>query len=781
MINRNDNGKLRSGIGSGLLGVVSAVMLSACAYLTPVEQNTSQGGSQPASQLTLLERPRQSNGEQSFYPEVLPARKQQLSLPETKSRIVRGTGNFINQQAAKKTPLRQNTDGEVTLNFELADIRDVIKVIFDTLQENYILDPRIQGEVTIQTTRPLAKEMLIPTLETLLRSNGATLLREGAVYRVLPVTDAVRGGIAPRLNTAQFGPGYSVRIFPLKYISVTEMQTILQPFAPEGGILLADPVRILMILAGTSQELNYIQETIDIFDVNWLKGMSVGMYTLQNVDSQDMAAEMDRLFGPNSGLPLGGLFRFVPINRLNALLVITPQAEFLNDVGAWIERLDGSGGERLYVYEVQFSEAEYLASLLNQIFEGNVTTSEVSSTSSGRVAPNRAATQASAPGSSASRNRNNATNANNNSESANFLQPGGVSVMQLNERRENISGSAPPPINLGSPGGGGSGFADSGVGVGAIGDEIRVIADSENNSLMIWANAQNYGKIVNSLNKIDVPRRQVLIEAMIAEVTLTDDLEYGLQWFFQNRVGGQRSGTGSLGIGNDSVSLSDLTGFSYTLTNTNDFVRAVLSALANDSKLKVLSAPQLMVMDNETATINVGDQEPIVTSNTVTDAGNDIQNFQFRDTGVILEVSPKINAGGLVTLDINQEVTDLGPARTIGNGQTQSSFTQRRINSKVAIQSGQTLVLGGLITDRNSEGQTGIPGLYKVPIIGPLFGNTQRDFQRTELVVLITPRVVNNSQEAAKITEEIKETMRGVVPLESPWKRSITAPRRLLQ
>jgi general secretion pathway protein D len=311
-------------------------------------------------ELTLaerLQRGRQFTPAERIYPNDTGASGKNTT-------VIRGTGNFINTDAARRLPPLEQVDGEVTLNFELADIRDVVKIVFDTLGENYVLDPRVQGEVTVQTSRPLPKEMLLPTLESLLAANGATLLRSGGVYKILPISEAVRGNSSPRLNSARLGPGYSVRIFPLKYISVTEMQTILQPFAPEGGILLADPVRNLLILAGTSQELEYLQETIEIFDVNWLKGMSVGMYVLQNVESQDMATELDKLFGAASELPLAGLFRFVPIERLNAILVITPQAEFLNDVSAWIERLDGSGGERLYVYEVQYSDSEYLASLI---------------------------------------------------------------------------------------------------------------------------------------------------------------------------------------------------------------------------------------------------------------------------------------------------------------------------------------------------------------------------------------------------------------------------------
>jgi general secretion pathway protein D len=475
-----------------------------------------------------------------------------------------------------------------------------------------------------------------------------------------------------------------------------------------------------------------------------------------------MATELDKLFGAASELPLAGLFRFVPIERLNAILVITPQAEFLNDVSAWIERLDGSGGERLYVYEVQYSDSEYLASLINQIYEDSVSSS-AASTSSGQVAPNRTPSQI---GTSSANGRDNQENGTANA------------IFQLSEAEQ--TAGMPPPIDLGGNNLGSSDFGGSssgsfgGGGLGGITDTVRVIADTENNSLLIWASSQNYDKLLSALRKVDVPKRQVLIEATIAEVTLTDELRYGLRWFFENDIGSNYTGAGALNLG-DGPTLSTEgilgSGFSYAILNSGGMVRAVLNLLAQDNKLRVLSSPQLMVIDNQEAKINVGREIPVATSSTVV-GDNLSSNFQFRDTGVILEVKPQINAGGLVTLDVSQEVSSAldGETRNF-NGNPQPVISQRTINSKVAVQSGQTLVLGGLITESSTNNKDGIPGLYKLPIIGPLFGNTSQTSERTELVVLLTPRVVNNSIEADEITTELKERMRGIIPLDSPWKR----------
>jgi len=664
--------------------------------------------------------------------------------------ILPGTGNFVGKKTAiKSEPVVQAAPGEITLNFEGADIRDVIKVIFETLKENYTVDPQVQGEVTVQTSRALTRDALLPTLETLLRINNAVLVREGGINKILPATGAIRSGLTPHPSGS--GVGYGIRIIPLRYISAVEMQTIITPFLPEGGVVRADVLRNLLILAGTPQELANVQGTIDTFDVNWLKGMSIGMFRLRNVDSQAMATNLNQLLGEGSGTPIAGLLRFVPLSKLNAVLVITPQAEYLKEVATWIERLDGVGGERLYVYQVQNSRADYVAELLNGLFNlgGGSGASR-----GGEVAPGLKSAQLS-------------SNTAGGLTSSSGLS-GGSSSSTLGTTS---SGSALSSAGNNRPGGKtGSGTAGSSLGSGGPSagmEEVRIVADTENNSLLIWATSQNYERIVNTLQKMDIAPRQVLIEATIAEVTLTGQLQYGMQWFFNNHIGNSHTGNGSLGLANDLTltnALADIpTGqFSYAITDSAGVVKALLSTLASDSKVKVLSSPQIMVVDNQQAVIQVGTQQPIssgtTTVNNVTTSGG----VTYKDTGVLLDVLPRVNAGGMVNMDIKQQVIDVG---LVDAATGQRSFSQRSVSSKVSIKSGQTVVLGGLIRDNRTEGQSGIPVLYKIPVLGALFGNTDKQVDRTELIVLITPRVVQNSQEAEQVTEEIKRKMQEVVPL----------------
>ena len=306
-------------------------------------------------------------------------------------------------------------------------------------------------------------------------------------------------------------------------------------------------------------------------------------------------------------------------------------------------------------------------------------------------------------------------------------------------------------------------------------EEVRIVAAIENNSLLIWATNQNYERILGTLQKLDVTPRQVLIEATIAEVTLTGNLQYGLQWFFTNDVGSSHTGTGSLGISANDLTVNDVlsgqaTGaFSYAITDSAGLVRGLLNTLANDSKVKVLSSPHVMVVDNQQAVIRVGTQQPIPNGTTTTNNVTTSGGVTYKDTGVLLEVLPRVNSGGMVNMEIKQEVIDLGPLveTTQSSSQTVSSrsFLQRSVTSKVVVKSGQTLVLGGLIRDNRSDTQSGFPILYKIPVLGALFGNTAETLDRTELIVLITPRVVENSQEADQVTEEIKRKMQEIAPL----------------
>lgn len=632
------------------------------------------------------------------------------TAPEGKpdaARIYRGTGALVKTPNPDKEPGSGNT----SLNFEAADVRDIAKtVLAEILQESYIVDPKVGGTITFRTTRPLPREALLPTLETVLRMNGIVLVKENGIYKIMPLASA-RGSLSPRMGGA--AAGFSIQVVPLKYIGCTEMAKILEGFAPDAGAVKADTLRNLLILAGTQNEIQHMLDTIEMFDVDWLSGMSVGLFTLQSADVKTVDAEFNKILGDKANNPLAGAVRIIPLERLNAFVIISPQPYYLEQAKLWLERLDragGTGGTRLYVYHVQNGKAEHLADLLNQTFGG------------GKGQAARPATNAS-------------------------VAPGLT------------------PAQIGSTGGMGTTTANRpAVGTPAVGSmlsisdeagtsEVRIVADKENNFLLVLANAAGYEKIETALKKLDQAPRQVLIEVMIAEVTLSNEFTLGVEWTFTH--GARKSGQLDLGA----AGLGKLVpGFSFALANASGTgVQAVLNMLATDGKVNVLSSPHIMVADNQTAKIQVGDSIPIQGQQTIGVNNISYNSVQYLDTGIILSVTPRINAGGLVNLDITQEYSTQGAVNTaLSNSPT---INKRSAKTQMTAQSGETMVLGGMISENSSNTSSGLPFLSAIPVVGGLFGTTDRLTKKTELIVLITPHVANNLGQAKQISDELQRKM----------------------
>ena len=701
------------------------VLLSGCLWSTPKYppepleasaplQAASVAESAPArlreaavsAEAPAAERPRATRAVQ------IPAPDESASAPP---RLYEGSGKFLNQRGSGLRPVWTSAEGEVTLGFVDTEVREAVRaVLSDILQENYVVDPNVQGTITLRTARPVPISALVPTLQAALRMIGATMIREGDLYKVVPVEQAPRGAapLAERLRFPQ-GPGYGVQVIPLQHIAAAEMAKILEPVVPAGSILRIDEARNLLLLGGTADEQENALEFVELFDVDWLSGMSFALVPLEFADPNQIVRELEVVFGDQAEGPLAGVVRFVPIARLNSLLVISNRPQYLASAESWIERLDlgsESATPRLFVYYVQHRQVAELSQVLNEIF-----------------APSTSAL----PGLG--------------SEPAPLAPP---RLPEDDEDEDERPRPAPAALTLGD------GFAY------ARESEIRIIPDEIYNALVILATPKDYKLVQAALEKLDIVPLQVLIEATIAEVVLNDELRYGLQWFFD--TGDSEFSFSSAAAGGASPIFP---GFNYVFQSTQD-VRIVLDALDEVSDVKVISSPQLLVQDNQEARLQVGDQVPVQTSaaTSVTDGDAPIVNeIEFRDTGVILGVTPHVNASGLVSMDIVQEVSDV--VETTTSEINSPTIQQRKIESTVAIQSGQTVALGGLIRDSQSEGRSGLPVLSRIPILGNLFGATSIDNERTELLVLITPRVIRNSNEAQEVTEELRRRLRKVIPL----------------
>jgi general secretion pathway protein D len=702
------------------------------------------------------------------------------AIESEQPRLYKGTGQLIKGQLPGgglpgPPPGAVAAGPAVTLNFEAADLRDVVRnILTDILNQSYTIDPQVGGTVTIRTTSGIPREALPAALEMLLRMNGAAMVNEGGIWKVLPAASAVRGNLTPQLgnSTRALPPGYSVQIVPLRYMGVRQMAAVLEPFVKDQTTVRVDELRNLMILSGTELELRHLLETIDMFDVNWIAGMSVGLFTLQSADVKTVMGELDKAMGPPDKSPLAGILRIIPIERMNALLIVTPQPEYLDEAKKWIERLDKGGegsGVRFYVYQVQNSRAERIGPLLQQAFTG-------------RAPQQQPAAPTLAPGTPAG------TIVNPPSFQPQTTIPVTATPQQVNVQVQPTGAAAQAAAQAVAR-------AVGGEGIGVV-RNIQVVADKDNNTVLVVATPAEYSVIEAALKKLDVPQRQVVIEVTIAQVNLTDDLQFGVEWLFR---GGAPSGRGSGGNLTRTTPFNPQPGSTQSSTTTNPGlalaqgffyiinnaafpggIQAVLHLLDQYGDVKVISNPHLASLDNQKATIKVGDRIPICQQNIVGagTVGTTTNVFsttsQYIDTGVLLQVTPHINAGGLVALEVQAEVSVAGATTQVCEA---PPINTRSIQTLLAVPSGQTMVMGGLILEDKENTSSGLPLVSRIPILGGLFGTQELKNNRTELLMFITPRVVENETDVQRIIDDLRHRMEQLDQIFPARKTASEAPQ----
>ncbi|MEY2757932.1 MAG: GspD-like [Pseudomonadota bacterium] len=618
--------------------------------------------------------------------------------------IQKGTGRFVDSGASTARSGRGNI---VVKLVDVPTADAVQQILGDTLGLNYVIEGEASGSVTIQTARPVDQRSLLQMLAGALASNNLVLINEGGFYRVAPADAAATASriVSYGANPTDLRVGPGVQVVPLRHISAVEMEKILRPIASEGAVARVDTARNLLILKEDARNLVSMLEMVDLFDVDYMAGMSFAVLPVKNTSASLLVGELEQLFGAASGSPMAGVVRFIPIERLNSVLAISAQPHHLDQVQAWMRQLDRTGSmadQSFHVIPLQNRPAREVAELLQKSLTPADSAAEAALTAV-NPALTPVITDSTAPG---------------------------ASVPAVEVTVPAISSPSSKPA--------------------------RILADEANNSLVILASAEEYQLLQQVIALLDVTPNQVMLEATIAEVTLNDDLAFGITWFLQD--------------GEFDLSFSDLDngavastfpGFSVLVDGADG--RAALNAVASVTDVKVLSSPSLMVLDNRTATLQVGDQVPVVTQTAVSTIDPDapiVNSVELRDTGVILKVTPRVNEGGRVMLDIEQEVSDVVETRT--SGIDSPTIQQRKIKTSVAVDNGETIALGGLIRDKVTDGETKVPLLGDIPAIGELFRSTTQRNERTELVVLITPRVVGGADDARRITQELTDRMRGV-------------------
>lgn len=694
-----------------------------------------------------------------------------IALPTPGSQAVpiteSGDGRMIGGSSMRHKP--DNAGATVVLNLSSVPLQQAAKTVLgDMVGVNYLIDPRVDGVITVQTTQPVTKADALELFQAAIAPIGATLVENRGIYRISPADQSATGtistGRAPQDNaSATTDPsatgaipnnhslrdgaaggrdsavgGNGVRIVQLKYVAATEVARVLEPMIPKGSIVQADDGRNILALKGSPGEIDSMLDTISIFDVDVMRGMSFAVVPVQTSQPEKLVDELKAVFASDKEGPLKGRVRFIANTRLSAVLVVTSQPSYLERAQIWIRRLDGkaNGAERqLHVYQVQNRPVAELAAVLQTMFQDQM---KVVHPTAKNVSPRSKQVTLTAA------NGNAPIPASMPQGGQNAAGPGGGSgdlrnlARQLNNDPE---ASAMDPM-------------DSGPATTASAGEppLKVVADDTKNSLLIMADDRDYHRVLRVIQGLDVVPSQVLIEAVIAEVDLNDDLQYGVQWALQNKYGTPTASFSGAITGGLAAAFP---GFNYALNAGS--VAATLSALNSLTHVNVLSTPSLMVLDNKTARLQVGDQVPITTqsaTSTITASTAIVNSITMQDTGVILSVTPRINESGRVQLEIEQEVSNVvGTTTSTINSPT---IQQRKVNTTVVVNNGEVVALGGMIQETTSKTSTQIPLLGSIPGIGALFSNKDNSVQKTELLILITPRIVRDGSESRQVTEEYR-------------------------
>ena len=722
--------------------------------------------SAPLAFAVLLQSCATSVAPPGAMPAAAEAPKNMLEAPASETARINGKvmpaaggvpGPIVREQASDSVlgrlpaATRVSENGDVSLNYVDTDIREIIRLILgEILKVNYTIDPGFMGTVTIQTPRPLQREALLPTLQSLLGQIGGMISYQDGIFRIGAVGDD--SVITPLVDAA--GTGAGSQVVSLRFASARQLAAMLEPYVGEGAKLIADPTRNVLVVTGSASARQNVIDLVRVFDVDYLAAQSYALFPAKSGDPTKFASDLQAALQLDNDGALAGVIKIVPVEEANAIMVIAQQSAYLDRVSRLIAQLDQvkqSAGRNIHVYYLKNVQATDLQPILQRAV--NPPTGGAAEIAPGNLPPTADAAQVTGPrttpptpaGSQAP------TQPAMAGAAGGAPQFGAASAMQ----------PAPPPeTDLGQDASGGN----------ARGPQI--IADRSNSALVIVATDTEYATIEGAIRKLDIVPMQVLIEATVAEVTLNDALQYGTQFYLSTHEGQATFSNALSGVPtviDPSNPISNSRLFPGTLApnfpgfavaRTVGSMQFALQALKSITDVQVISAPKLLVVDKQQASFQVGDLVPTITQSAVsvvTAGAPVVNNVQYQPTGVILTVTPRVNSGGLVTLDIEQEVSDVVPTTT--SSINSPTFQQRRIKTKVVVQDGETISLAGLISDKKTKANFGIPILQELPVLGPLFSTRDNRAERTELLVLLTPRVVYNQHDARALTEELRRKL----------------------
>lgn len=689
-------------------------------------------------------------------------------------------GGDIDGDGTADPALIPEGDGFI-LNFENVEVAAIAKAILgDLLAVNYTVDQRATGTVSISSARPIPRDKVVTVLETTLKAVNIAVVKEGGTYRVTPSSEALGTGA---VEIGKAGEGYGTTIIPVRHVSAQTVARVLESFASRPGALKVDPATNYVLVQGTAAERRAVVDAAGLVDADWMKQQNVGIFPLANSSPETIIAELGKILDTGEGGLSQGQVQMQPMNRLNAVLVVSKRKETVDTVGRWVKRLDRNDplAAGVKVYRLKYAQAKNVAALLNDVFGGRGGSSTSHSRDRDALEPGGGSGSLHSSGTGTGTGSGSFGSSGSGSGSGSSFGGSGSGNSRVSAAFGSFGtggaggqggggGDAPSGTGDTAGGAGGSGGASSilGGGAGAAGGSgalpnVRIAPDIPNNSLLIYANAADYKQVERTIRELDRPPTQVAIEATIAEVTLTDDLSYGVQFFLKSaNLGlGKNNGTAGLTTGTSQSLVKSFPGFNLLLGQASD-PRVLLTALRGMTNVKILSSPSLVVIDNQPAVLQVGDQVPITTrsATSVTDpAAPIVNNVEFRDTGIILKVLPRVNANGVVTLDIEQEISNVADR---DRETLTPTIAQRRIRSQIAVSSGQTILLAGLITERQEKSRSGIPGIVEIKLLNELLSSNTNLSKRTELIIFIKPQIMRDPVDAQTVSEEFRARMTNI-------------------
>ncbi len=719
-----------------MLGAPAAATPSSGAAKAPPAVSTPKSASTPTPSLVDA-----LSAARSTVPSA-PAAPTNAPVPAVTAQPAPLSGGVADKQYPT-AQLSQMPNPGISLMFDNADIYDVLKVVLgDALKLDYVIDPSVQGRVTLKSSSAVNLADVYSVLETALATSGVSIVKQDKIYRVTKDVTAVR----EKLPTVGVGPASPVmQIIPVKFVQASQLANTIRSFLGPQAIVTNDPTSRYLIVADRASSLEKVVDMVATLDVDYLQQVQVRLLPLANADASDIAKDLDALFKSSGMFNWAGTdgtkVYFLPIPRMNALLVATANEKLMSAAEHWVKTLDAepkSGlGSFVHIYSVANGNAAHLADILRQLFGGQANASTgTTRTSTGSTSPAAGASTSPAAGGA----------------------PQAAPTTTIT--RGNVPGSA-----------GATGTATG------LGGTVHVIADEITNTLIIKSTSQDFQQIKKVLERIDTPSRQVLIQVMVAEVALNDTLQYGVEWWLNDtlRANGQ-SWTAKVGLGGavkpaeaPGIVAGTGGGLTYSVLNTTGQIIGLLNLLGQDTNVNVLSTPHVMAGDGKLARIEVGDEVAVVTQTSSTPNAigtSSISNsVTYRPTGIILEVTPVISASGRVALTVSQEVSSVQAVGSTVGGVTYPNFSKRKVSTEVVVEDGKPLLIAGLIRDAGNNSVTGLPGLKDIPIFGGLFGSTKKVREKTELIMSITSFIVNGKDDADRVSVQFEKALKELKPL----------------